>query len=332
MESLDIKNYRPPFVTETDEMAWDDCTVCATLMGTATATKGETVARRDWSPMNPDQLKVLRERIRNHLGPAKQKGSTTMADMRKAFGIEYPWLHEIPYYDEQNNTWLKLVSTLLSFAGGAVILGNPADVKNPDSKMKRWTTNDNFGHAMWADHARKLPDGTVQFFIMDPLGRGDYDGEYIVAEEVHQFLWTYGGSYVKATIFPRGAWASNSTKKVDDLLAEVAALKKVNATCELQKTALTAIHKSTVEELAAMKGEVEDLTLEVSNLEEDIGTLEAEAVVMKAWLEEKDADIATISASLTTAESSVADLTARLANKRRELKVCRDKLRAATTT
>ena len=63
MQELDISNYVPPFVTETDELRWDDCTVCSTLMATASATLGETVSNRNWSTMSKAELKVLRERI-----------------------------------------------------------------------------------------------------------------------------------------------------------------------------------------------------------------------------------------------------------------------------
>lgn len=223
MKELEANNYVPPFVTETDEKNWDDCTVCSTLMATAAATTGETVSNKNWRPKNSKQLKRLRERIRNHLGPGNQTGGTTMADMRVAFKAEYPWLPKIPSYVEQQNTWKKARNSLLSGWGG-VYMGNPALVTNKNSGLRRWTNNDNFGHAIWVDRARETASGTYEFYVMDPLGSGSYDGEWIAEEDLSEFTWFYNKekSWRYITLFERGAWniAARSSKTANKKLAE----------------------------------------------------------------------------------------------------------------
>lgn len=232
MQKLEVDNYIPPFITETDELRWDDCTVCATLMGVASATLGEAVSNKNWDQLTRSEIKVLRERIRNYLGSDNQTGGTTMADMRVAFAKEYPWLPEIPSYEEQRLGWGVARQRLLNGFGG-VYMGNPSLVTNPNSKLRRWTNNDNFGHAIWVDRARKNAE-QVEFYVMDPLGRGDYDGEWVPENELEEFTWTYNASdnsrYI--TVFERGDWsilAENKAKllrEIDDLNAEIEDLSK----------------------------------------------------------------------------------------------------------
>lgn len=204
------KNYKPPFITETDEPTWNDCTVASTLMATAAATLGRTVMGDDWRPLNATGLKKRREAIRNQIPGDTDVGGTSMADMRTAFGAFYPWLPDLKsaYFDVQQNTWSQTVDKLSS-GWVAVLQGNPINVKNVNSKLRRWTNNDRYDHAIYADRARKNADGTTDIFIMDPLGRGDYDGEWVPAVDVKQFTGVQDG-YVKANMFERGEWSAEN--------------------------------------------------------------------------------------------------------------------------
>jgi hypothetical protein len=267
MVPLSVKDYKPPFVTETDEVRWDDCTVCSTLMAVASATLGEVVSKPDWSTLGDSGLKARREKIRDWLPPDKQNGSTTMTDMRYAFKKEFPWLpFEIPHYEEQKNTWQDVLLGLLDKRTVAVLLGNPSDVKDESSPLRRWTNNDDFGHAIYADHAKKGEDGSVSIFIMDPLGRGNYEGQYVSASDVRQFLWDDGDS-VKATMFPRGKWAQSNPRRVQlvtdnnaELRSKVAALESDNARLveEAQKQDKTCSDKDA--KIASLDAHVDELT------------------------------------------------------------------------
>lgn len=205
MNRLEIKDYRPPFITETDEARWDDCTVASTLMATAAATLGETVSKPDWSHLNKQGLKWRREAIRNELPADKQTGPTSMADMRYAFGRFFPWLPAIPFYDEQRNTWSEFKAALLS-GSVCVLQGNPNKVKNTKSGLRRWTNNDDYQHAIYVDRARTKKDGSVEFWVMDPLGSGTYKGQWIPEVELKQFTDIHVGTYIKANLFVRGGW------------------------------------------------------------------------------------------------------------------------------
>jgi hypothetical protein len=208
MQRLIVKDFKPPFITETDEVKWDDCTVCSTLMAVSAATLGEVTKRKDWSDLDSKGLKARREKIRNWLPAEKQTGPTTMEDMRFAFGKEFPWLPSVPLFEEQSLIWREVIDRLLA-NGVGVLLGNPKNVANEASHLRRWTNNDDFGHAIYADRARKNADGTVDIFIMDPLGSGAYDGEWVPATEVKEFIDEYPGG-VKANMFKRGAWADKT--------------------------------------------------------------------------------------------------------------------------
>lgn len=50
-----------------------------------------------------------------------------------------------------------------------------------------------FTHTMYVDHAKKV-DGKVWFFVMDPLGRGDYTGRYWPEEAMQQYGWSGRGN------------------------------------------------------------------------------------------------------------------------------------------
>jgi hypothetical protein len=289
MQQLDVNDYRPPFITETDELLWDDCTVCSTLMASASATSGETVSRRDWSEMGRAELKALRERIRNYLGPDNQTGGTTMADMRVAFAKEYSWLPQIPSYEYQKNTWAECRSKLLNGWGG-VWMGNPSLVSNQNSKLRRWTINDDFGHAIWVDRARKSSTGEVEFLVMDPLGRGTYDGDWVPEDELKEFTWIYAGSYVYVTLFKRGAWNAEArateslSNKVNELEAEIDSLSSKNQQLSLQIANLT-------RENDKLSSQVESLSLSVKELDKKL----AEA---KKTITAKNLQIRTLQAKL----------------------------------
>jgi hypothetical protein len=223
MARLIADNYHPPFVTETDEARWDDCLVCSVVMAVACATTGESVMTKDWRPMTKAQLKVLRERLRNYLPESKQSGPTTLADARYYMKEEYPWLPEIPFYDSVSE-YRTFSDMLRDLRNGwvAVGLGNPSQINNTSSALRRWTNSDDFGHAVLFERA-----SDSHIFVMDPLGSGEYDGQWVPIAEVSQYLWRFKGNdgqtYVKASLFKKGAWseAALDTENLRDTLSRV---------------------------------------------------------------------------------------------------------------
>lgn len=284
MQELDVSNYVPPFVTETDELRWDDCTVCSTLMATASATLGETVANKNWSPMTKRQMKILRERIRNHLGPDNQTGGTNIQDMRVAFGIEYPWLPQIPSYAEQKNSWEEARAQLLNGWGG-VYMGNPANVQNQNSKLRRWTNDDNFGHAIWVDRARKTIGGEIEFFVMDPLGRGGYNGEWVPEIELRQFTWLVAGSdWRYITLFKRGGWSSFS-RKHSELKEQIEKLKQDVVEAGKAREAAIILRNAAIARAEAAEVKAASLLKSLNELKEKIKDKNAEIERLKKKLE-----------------------------------------------
>ena len=162
---IDPQLYRPPFTTETDEPTWDDCNPCSFLMLAASWTAGECLYKPTGDRWD---LKRLRERLRNYLPADKQRGPLDMADARAYLKAEWPFL-DLPM---SRSDWPAILTDLRN-GHSAVAQGNPSGA--PDgSPLRRWTTNDDFGHFIFLDRA-----DSRGIFVMDPLGRGAYDGEWV---------------------------------------------------------------------------------------------------------------------------------------------------------
>jgi hypothetical protein len=296
-----INRYRPPFITQTDEAVWNDCTICATLMATASATLGRTVMGHDWRPLTAKELKRRRELIRNEVPGDKDIGGTSMADMRVAFGSFYPWLPDLKevFYDVQRNSWADVIRKLKA-DGCGVLQGNPQDVVNPQSKLRRWTNNDNFGHAIFAERARES-NGETQIFIMDPLGRGEYDGEWVPADEVRQFIWTES-NYVKANMFVRGGWSPEKLAAQDAAEEYIDRIKQLNGrirdlrgdstTLQAKVVALTEQIKNAPPSDEALKVQLAELNTQLAQVQAQYEATQAQydAIVEKQNAVEAAAD------------------------------------------
>ena len=224
----DPKRYRPPFVTETDEARWDDCMVCSILMATAAWTLGETVMGNDWRPLNARELKRLREKLRNHLPADKQAGALTFADARDFVEEEWWYLPPVEFWDVTERTWPQVVA-MLGDGWVGVAAGNPQDVTDPASKLRRWTTNDRFAHVIYLD---RTGTGGTETYVMDPLGKGAYDGEWVPTAEVHQFVGKAAAGVVKVAMFLRGEQSSlaiaqrTAADKLRDVRADLASCRR----------------------------------------------------------------------------------------------------------
>lgn len=239
VNNLNINNYRPPHITQTDEPVWDDCTICSMYMGVIAATLGEVITKGpNWKVMTKAEIKTYREHIRKQTG--KPKGGLSQKEVTVAMRKDWKWLPKIPQYDNGlREKWEDMMQGLLN-GYCYVVAGNPIQVKNKNSAYRRWTNNDDFGHAVFYERAR-TKDGKRQIFLMDPLGRGSgFVGEWVPENQAKQFQWYDTKGYVKASKFKKGEWsiAGLAEKEKDAAVKEAAALRTTNATLVARANAL----------------------------------------------------------------------------------------------
>ena len=169
--------YRSPFITETDEPSLTDCQVCAGLMLVAEWTAGEAILDRHGNTLDTAGLKRLRERIRVLSGDTE--GGASLEDLARGIARRFPDLPPLPRttalveplvlsFDE---LWAKLQS-----GHGAVLDGNPSKVQDPSSPLRSMQAKDDYDHAVFVPTAKG-----DRAFVMDPLGRGRYEGRWVGA-------------------------------------------------------------------------------------------------------------------------------------------------------
>ena len=173
-----LPNYRPEFVTETDERPWQDCLWASGAMLLDKWTNGDVTRAHQ-------QLRSL----------AGDHGGSRLADLGVAYaqlGIDLRFSPD----GGERITWPDLLRRLESGAG-AVVLGDDADLPRWYGRWDRafWTltkeeTADKDNHAVYVErYDRKR--GRV--WLMDPLGRGDWKGEWIGIGALRRFAWSRGG-------------------------------------------------------------------------------------------------------------------------------------------
>ena len=173
-----LPNYRPEFVTQTDERPWQDCLWASGAMLLDKWTNGDVTRAHQ-------QLRSL----------AGDHGGSRLADLGVAYarlGIDLRFSPD----GGERITWPDLLRRLESGAG-AVVLGDDADLPRWYGRWDRafWTltkeeTADKDNHAVYVErYDRKR--GRV--WLMDPLGRGDWKGEWIGIGALRRFAWSRGG-------------------------------------------------------------------------------------------------------------------------------------------
>ena len=151
-----------PFVTETDEQVWNDCTVCSGLM--AAIAMGVDV------PPNRPEREALRAATGDTDGGVGLDALNV--GLRRRYGIVLDRPATITWAD---------VDTFLSTRGGVVAqlvyreLGSPFTRWDPAFAARP----DGGYHAVYLAGAN--PTGV---FLMDPLGRGSYAGEWVPKSRV----------------------------------------------------------------------------------------------------------------------------------------------------
>jgi hypothetical protein len=168
--------YTPRFVTQTDERPpWEDCLWASGAMLLDKWTHGR---------IHPDRQR-LRAASRDF------RGGSTFADLARAAARLYGWRPRWSPDGGDPLTWRELLDRLAR-GGGAVIAGDYGDLGNPFIRWSRSYAADPHaaGHAMYVERYDAAHD---RIWLMDPLGRGGYSGEWAPARRIYAFIWKRRG-------------------------------------------------------------------------------------------------------------------------------------------
>jgi len=175
--------YGTPFITETDEPAFTDCQFASGLMLVAEWTEGEAIHDRHGNTHDAVGLKRLRERIRVLSGDTE--GGASLEDLARGIARRFPDLPPLPRTTapvEPLRLTFDELWTRLQTARCAVLDGNPIKVTDPRSPLRSMQAKDDYDHAVFL-HAAK----DNRAFVMDPLGRGHYQGAWVPKADLRQF-------------------------------------------------------------------------------------------------------------------------------------------------
>ncbi len=175
-----LPDYRPAFVTETDERPWRDCLWASGAMLLDKWTNGDVTRTHQ----------KLRRLARD------RSGGSTLEDLNVAFGRLGIDLRYSPDGGERI-TWSALLKRLANGAG-AVLLGN-------DSRLPRWygrwdysfwklTKDEKADRDNHAVYIERYDRKRGRVWLMDPLGRGKWKGEWISVRALRRFAWSSGGA------------------------------------------------------------------------------------------------------------------------------------------
>jgi hypothetical protein len=175
-----LPDHRPEFVTETDTRPWVDCMWASAAMLLDKWTNGD--------------VRITHGKLRRLSG---DRGGSSLEDLQVAFrklGFDVP----LDASGDSTLTWRGLLGRLRNGAG-AVVLGDYGDMPRWHARWDRsfWRKKgkkDN--HAVYVErYDRKR--GRV--WIMDPLARGDWHGEWIRVSALRRFAWFKGGRVAAVT-------------------------------------------------------------------------------------------------------------------------------------
>lgn len=129
------------------------------------------------------KIRVSGGDLRYYSGDRDQRGDergTTYDDITLAFqhiGLGLEQKHGMGF-----NAWKRR----LMQGEGSLISGHYMDAP----ANLRLTNGFDFTHTMYVDRAKRMQDGKVWFFVMDPLGRGGYSGQWWPEEAIKQYGWS----------------------------------------------------------------------------------------------------------------------------------------------
>ncbi|HYO43911.1 MAG TPA: hypothetical protein VES19_12000 [Candidatus Limnocylindrales bacterium] len=168
-------------MTETDTRPWIDCLWASAAMLADKWTNGE--------------IRVTHGELRHLSGDLR--GGSTFADVQVAFrklGLSL----ELNANGDSILSWSAFLARLRNGAG-AVVLGDQGQLPR---WFGRWDyrfwrkTGEGDNHALYVERYDRRR-GRV--WIMDPLARGDWKGEWLSVSALRRFAWFKGGSVVAVT-------------------------------------------------------------------------------------------------------------------------------------
>ena len=175
-----LPGYRPAFVTETDEHPWTDCLWASGAMLLDKLTNGRVTRTHQ----------ELRSLARDN-GVGSALGDLDAAYARLGIDLRFS-----PDGGERI-TWPQLLRRL-AHGAGAVLLGDDSKLPRRYGRWDRsfWTlakdeadTKDN--HAVYIERYDRRR-GRV--WLMDPLARAGWKGEWISVAALRRFAWSHGGA------------------------------------------------------------------------------------------------------------------------------------------
>ena len=195
-----LPNYRPAFVTETDERPWKDCLWASGAMLLDKWTNGD--------------LTRTHQQLRRLAGD--RLGGSTLEDLHAAYARLGINLRFSPDGGERI-TWTSLLRRLAKGAG-AVLLGD-------DSKLPRWYGRWDYGFWKLTKKEKATKDNHAVYierydkrrhrvWLMDPLGRPGWKGEWISVAALRRFAWTTGGGALTVAVTPIARAAPYARVKV----------------------------------------------------------------------------------------------------------------------
>lgn len=176
-----LPGYRANFVTQTDQRPSTDCLWASGAMLLDKWTNGD--------------LTVSHQALRAKSGD--RVGGSTFDELKTAYA-KYGFQLKFSPDGGDPMTWGQLLTRLRKGAG-AVLLGDYGDLPRYYGRWdyKFWKKNkEKDNHAVYIERYSR---GRV--WLMDPLGRGDWKGEWISVWDLRKFAWSAGG-YVYAATTP----------------------------------------------------------------------------------------------------------------------------------
>lgn len=210
--AVTAERYLPIHVTQVDETRWDDCRVCAALMLVQAWTFGSVVQKPNGEFMSPGEIKKFREAMRDRLAADRQIGGLGPADTLKMIAKTWAWL-PVP---KQVVLSFSVLWERLGDGYAYSVSGNPSEVKNQLSKLRKWTNNDDFGHEILALRKNAKNDAVLIFDPLAPryVNGKQYKGHWVPKQEFRQFLYLRDGNVLYNTQVKIGAMSQANRVRI----------------------------------------------------------------------------------------------------------------------
>ena len=156
---------------------------CAGLMLLAEWTAGEAILDRHGNTLDAVGLKRLRERIRVLSGDTD--GGASLEDIARGIARRFPHLPALPRTTAPVDPPAPLLQRVVGETRAwpcAVLDGSPIKVADTRSPLRSMQAEDDYDHALFIHPAKG-----ERASVMDPPGRGRYEGRSVPKADLRQF-------------------------------------------------------------------------------------------------------------------------------------------------